>query len=71
MGDVLFATGKYNLRPEAQIVLAKLSGIVLSHPGLNLAVEGYTDSVGNDDFNLKLSQQRADTVSQYFVRQGN
>jgi outer membrane protein OmpA-like peptidoglycan-associated protein len=70
MGDVLFATGKYNLRPEAQIVLAKLSGIVLSHPGLNLAVEGYTDSVGTDDFNLKLSQQRADTVSQYLVSQG-
>jgi outer membrane protein OmpA-like peptidoglycan-associated protein len=70
MGDVLFATGKYDLRPEAQIVLAKLSGIILSHPGLNLAVEGYTDSVGSDDFNLKLSQQRADTVRDYLVSQG-
>jgi outer membrane protein OmpA-like peptidoglycan-associated protein len=70
MGDVLFATGKYNLRPEAQIVLAKLSGIILSHPGLNLAVEGYTDSTGSDDFNLKLSQQRADTVREYLVSQG-
>jgi outer membrane protein OmpA-like peptidoglycan-associated protein len=70
MGDVLFATGKYDLRPEAQIVLAKLSGIILSHPGLNLAVEGHTDSVGSDDFNLKLSQQRADTVRDYLVTQG-
>ena len=70
MGDVLFATGKYDLRPEAQIVLAKLSGIILSHPGLNLAVEGYTDSVGSDDFNLKLSRQRADTVRDYLVIQG-
>jgi outer membrane protein OmpA-like peptidoglycan-associated protein len=70
MGDVLFATGKYDLRPEAQIVLAKLSGIILSHPGLNLAVEGYTDSVGSEDFNLKLSQQRADTVRDYLVNQG-
>lgn len=70
MGDVLFATGKYNLRPEAQIVLAKLSGIILSHPGLNLAVEGYTDSIGSDDFNLKLSEQRADTVRDYLVSQG-
>jgi outer membrane protein OmpA-like peptidoglycan-associated protein len=70
MGDVLFATGKYDLRPEAQIVLAKLSGIILSHPGLNLAVEGHTDSVGGDDFNLKLSQQRADTVRDYLVTQG-
>jgi outer membrane protein OmpA-like peptidoglycan-associated protein len=70
MGDVLFATGKYNLRPEAQLVLAKLSGIILSHPGLNLAVEGFTDTVGSDDFNLKLSQQRADTVREYLVTQG-
>jgi outer membrane protein OmpA-like peptidoglycan-associated protein len=70
MGDVLFATGKYDLRPEAQIVLAKLSGIILSHPGLNLAVEGYTDSVGSDDFNLKLSQQRAETVRDYLLTQG-
>jgi outer membrane protein OmpA-like peptidoglycan-associated protein len=70
MGDVLFATGKYDLRPEAQIVLAKLSGIILSHPGLNLAMEGYTDTVGGDDFNLKLSQQRADTVREYLAGQG-
>ena len=70
MGDVLFATGKYNLRPEAQIALAKLSGIILSHPGLNLAVEGYTDSTGSDDFNMKLSQQRANTVRDYLLSQG-
>jgi outer membrane protein OmpA-like peptidoglycan-associated protein len=70
MGDVLFATGKYNLRPEAQIALAKLSGIILSHPGLNLAVEGYTDSTGSDEFNMKLSQQRANTVRDYLVSQG-
>lgn len=70
MGDVLFATGKYNLAPEAQILLAKLTGIILSHPGLNLGVEGYTDNVGSDDFNLKLSQQRADTVREYLISQG-
>jgi outer membrane protein OmpA-like peptidoglycan-associated protein len=70
MGDVLFATGKYDLRPEAQVVLAKLSGIILSHPGLSLAMEGYTDTVGSDDFNLKLSQQRADTVREYLASQG-
>jgi outer membrane protein OmpA-like peptidoglycan-associated protein len=33
-------------------------------------VEGYTDSTGGDDFNLKLSQQRADTVREYLVSQG-
>jgi outer membrane protein OmpA-like peptidoglycan-associated protein len=70
MGDVLFATGKYDLRPEAQIALAKLSGIILSHPGLNLNVEGHTDSVGSDEFNLKLSNQRADAVREYLISQG-
>ncbi len=70
MGDVLFATGKYDLRQEAQIALAKLSGIILSHPGLNLKIEGYTDSVGTDEFNLKLSNQRADAVREYLINQG-
>jgi outer membrane protein OmpA-like peptidoglycan-associated protein len=70
MGDVLFATGKYDLRQEAQVALAKLSGIILSHPGLNLKIEGYTDSVGSDDFNMKLSNQRADAVREYLITQG-
>jgi outer membrane protein OmpA-like peptidoglycan-associated protein len=70
MGDVLFATGKYDLRHEAQVALAKLSGIILSHPGLNLKIEGYTDSVGSDDFNMKLSNQRADAVREYLITQG-
>jgi len=70
MADVLFDTGKYNLRQEAQIKLAKLSGIILAHPGLNLAVEGFTDSTGGADFNMKLSGQRASTVRDYLVSQG-
>jgi len=69
MADVLFDTGKYNLRPEAREKLAKLSGIVLAHPGLHLAVEGHTDSTGSDEFNMKLSQQRADAVRDYLVSQ--
>jgi outer membrane protein OmpA-like peptidoglycan-associated protein len=70
MADVLFDTGKYNLRQEAQIKLAKLSGIILAHPGLNLAVEGFTDSTGGADFNMKLSGQRAGTVRDYLITQG-
>jgi outer membrane protein OmpA-like peptidoglycan-associated protein len=70
MADVLFATGKYDLQPEAREKLAKLSGIILAHPGLNLAVEGYTDSTGSDEFNQKLSEQRAGTVRDYLVSQG-
>ena len=70
MADVLFDTGKYNLRPEAREKLAKMSGIILAYPGLVLAVEGHTDSTGSDAFNEKLSEQRADTVRQYLVDQG-
>ena len=70
MGDVLFDSGKYDLRSNAREILAKLSGIVLAHPGLNLDVEGHTDSVGSDDFNQKLSEQRANTVRDYLIGQG-
>ena len=70
MADVLFETGKYNLSNDAQLKLAKLSGIIQAHPGLNLAIEGYTDTTGSADFNMKLSQQRADTVRQFLISQG-
>jgi outer membrane protein OmpA-like peptidoglycan-associated protein len=70
MGDVLFDFGKYDLRTEAREKLAKLSGIALGHPGLNLAVEGHTDNVGNDEINQKLSGQRAEAVRAYLIEQG-
>jgi outer membrane protein OmpA-like peptidoglycan-associated protein len=70
MADVLFDPGKYELRPPTLLQLAKLSGIVLAHPGLKLAVEGYTDSTGGDEFNQKLSEQRASTVREFLVKQG-
>jgi outer membrane protein OmpA-like peptidoglycan-associated protein len=70
MSDVLFDFNKYTLRPAAREKLAKISGIILSHPGLRLEVDGYTDSVGSDDYNLKLSDQRASGVRDYLVSQG-
>ncbi len=70
MGDVLFDTGKSDLRSAAQINLAKLSGIVLSHPGLKLDIEGFTDTTGTAAFNLALSQKRADSVMAFLVNQG-
>jgi outer membrane protein OmpA-like peptidoglycan-associated protein len=70
MADVLFDTGKYDLRSNTSLQLAKLSGILLAHPGLNLQVEGYTDSTGSDEFNQKLSEQRASTVRDFLVMQG-
>lgn len=70
MADVLFQTGKYALSQDAQLKLAKLSGIIQAHPGLNLAIEGHTDTTGSADFNMKLSQQRADAVRQFLISQG-
>jgi outer membrane protein OmpA-like peptidoglycan-associated protein len=70
MSDVLFATAQFTLKPEAREKLAKVSGILLSYPGLNVKVEGYTDNVGGDQYNLTLSQQRADAVRDYLISQG-
>jgi outer membrane protein OmpA-like peptidoglycan-associated protein len=70
MSDVLFDTGKFSLRPAAKEKLAKVSGILLAHPGLMLAIEGHTDSVGGDDYNQKLSEHRAESVRDYLVGQG-
>jgi outer membrane protein OmpA-like peptidoglycan-associated protein len=70
MADVLFDTGKFDLRPIAREKLARLAGIVLAHPGLNLDIEGHTDSTGSDELNQKLSDQRAGSVRKYLIEQG-
>jgi len=70
MSDVLFDTAKFSLRPEAREKLAKVAGIVSGHPGLRLDVEGHTDSVGGDDYNQELSEQRGGSVREYLIGQG-
>ncbi|MGA2737070.1 MAG: OmpA family protein [Bryobacteraceae bacterium] len=70
MSDVLFDTAKSTLRPLAREKLAKVAGIVSGHPGLRLQVEGYTDSVGGDDYNQQLSEQRGESVRAYLTSQG-
>ena len=70
MSDVLFDTGSYTLKPGAREKLAKISGIVLAHPGLSLQIEGHTDSVGSDEFNQQLSERRADSVREFLAEQG-
>jgi outer membrane protein OmpA-like peptidoglycan-associated protein len=70
MSDVLFDTGKYALRPGAREKLAKIAGIVLAYPSLELEVEGHTDSVGTDEYNMQLSENRADAVRDFLVQQG-
>jgi outer membrane protein OmpA-like peptidoglycan-associated protein len=70
MSDVLFDTARFSLKPGAREKLAKVSGIILGHPGLKIAVEGHTDSVGGDDYNMKLSVNRAGAVRDFLVAQG-
>jgi outer membrane protein OmpA-like peptidoglycan-associated protein len=70
MSDVLFDTGQYSLKPGAREKLAKVAGILMAYPGLNIAVGGYTDNVGGDGMNQTLSENRAGTVRGYLVEQG-
>src|SRR2546426_2874936 len=70
MSDVLFDSGRYTLKPGAREKLAKISGIVLAYPGLNLQIEGHTDNVGGEEFNQQLSERRAASVRDFLVQQG-
>ncbi len=70
MSDVLFDTGRYSLKPGAREKLAKVAGILLAYPGLNIAVGGYTDNVGSDKMNQTLSESRASAVRDYLVEEG-
>jgi outer membrane protein OmpA-like peptidoglycan-associated protein len=70
MSDVLFDTGKFSLKPGAREKLAKVAGILLAYPGLNIEVGGYTDNVGGDAMNQTLSENRADSVRDYLVHEG-
>jgi outer membrane protein OmpA-like peptidoglycan-associated protein len=70
MSDVLFDTAKYTLRPATREKLARISGILLAHPTLKLEVEGHTDSVGGEEYNQRLSEQRAASVRDYLVQNG-
>ncbi len=70
MSDVLFDTGQYSLKPGAREKLAKVAGILIAYPSLNIAVGGYTDNVGGDEMNQKLSENRAGAVRDYLVQQG-
>jgi outer membrane protein OmpA-like peptidoglycan-associated protein len=70
MSDVLFDTAKFSLRPAAREKLARVAGILEGHPGLRMQVEGYTDSVGGDDYNQQLSEHRATSVRDYLTGAG-
>jgi outer membrane protein OmpA-like peptidoglycan-associated protein len=70
MSDVLFDTAKFSLRPAAREKLARVAGILSGHPSLRMQIEGYTDSVGTDDYNQVLSEHRATSVRDYLTQAG-
>jgi outer membrane protein OmpA-like peptidoglycan-associated protein len=70
MSDVLFDTGQFSLKPGAREKLAKVAGILIAYPTLDIEVGGYTDNVGGDEMNQKLSENRAAAVRTYLVQQG-
>lgn len=70
LGDLLFETGKAELKGGAAINLSKLSAFLNKYPGRTVTIEGHTDSVGSDDYNLNLSQRRANSVQQFLLSQG-
>ena len=70
VSDVLFDFDSANLKPGAREKVARIAGILQSHPDLRLQVEGHTDSVGSDDYNLRLSDRRAESVRTNLVQQG-
>jgi outer membrane protein OmpA-like peptidoglycan-associated protein len=70
MSDVLFDTGQYSLKSGAREKLAKVAGVLLAYPGLNVEVGGYTDNVGSDGMNQTLSENRARSVRDYLVQEG-
>jgi outer membrane protein OmpA-like peptidoglycan-associated protein len=71
LSDVLFDFNKATLKPGAREKLAKLAGILLAYPGnYRIEIEGHTDAVGTDEYNLKLSQDRAESVRYFIVQSG-
>jgi len=70
LGDVLFDTGNANLNPGASRNLDQLVQFLTDHDDRRVEIDGYTDSVGTDSYNLDLSQRRADTVKAVLVSRG-
>ena len=70
LGDVLFETGKADLRPGALKNLYPLVTFLQKYPERRAVIEGHTDSVGSDAYNLDLSQHRADAVRDFLLQNG-
>ena len=70
MSDILFDVDKATLKPDLQTSLAKIAGILSVYQELDVSVEGHTDNTGTAEHNMKLSEQRAQNVLDFLVKQG-
>jgi outer membrane protein OmpA-like peptidoglycan-associated protein len=70
LGDVLFATGRADLKSGASGNLDKLVAFLNKYPDRTVVIEGYTDNVGSEGYNQALSERRADSVKSYLAEQG-
>ncbi|MDR3670958.1 MAG: OmpA family protein [Holophaga sp.] len=70
LSDLLFPSGKAALLPATREKLAKVAGVVLAYPGVQVSVEGHTDATGSDEVNRRLSLRRAQLVRGFLVHQG-
>jgi len=67
-GDILFDFDKWDIRAEAEEKLAKVGGIIKAHKSPEIIVSGHTDSKGSEDYNLNLSQRRAESVKEWLAK---
>jgi len=70
LGDVLFDTGRAELKPGAARNLDQLAQFLTAHPDRRIQIDGFTDSIGTDSYNQDLSQRRADTVKSALITRG-
>ncbi len=70
LSGILFDVGKATLKPASQLSVAKLAGILMIFPNMNLSIEGYTDSTGSSDLNMRLSMDRSRAVYEFLMTQG-
>ena len=68
--DVLFDFDQAELKPDARPALEKVVAVLKSYPEANARIEGHTDSKGDDGYNQKLSERRAESVRRYLAAQG-
>jgi outer membrane protein OmpA-like peptidoglycan-associated protein len=68
--NIFFEFDKADLLPESKMELDRLVELLNRYPAMKIEISGHTDSKGNDEYNLKLSQARAQAVVDYLISKG-